>query len=180
MRSVESPHEIDTVMPESSHASSQRYLFRPIAPAREVTVALPGAPIGGRGRRVELDIDRSYIPDNVQDQRLPEVPFSAHRAGAGGVSQIVLHGQSHTGNYYGMSWPQRCPFLVHQSGAEGVELNLTSIDHTSQIMCKTKDDAGVQSCEFPEVPFSAHRAGAGGVSQIVLHGQSIAYSSAGR
>ncbi|CRL18303.1 unnamed protein product [Penicillium camemberti] len=29
----------------------------------------------------------------------PDVPFSVNRAVAGGVNQVVLHGQSYTGNY---------------------------------------------------------------------------------
>lgn len=30
----------------------------------------------------------------------PDVPFSVNRAVAGGVNQVVLHGQSYNGNYY--------------------------------------------------------------------------------
>ncbi|KAJ5213972.1 hypothetical protein N7449_001141 [Penicillium cf. viridicatum] len=30
----------------------------------------------------------------------PDVPFSVNRAVEGGVNQVVLHGQSYTGNYY--------------------------------------------------------------------------------
>jgi hypothetical protein len=35
----------------------------------------------------------------------PELLFSVNRAVAGGVNQVVLHGQSYTGNYYGTTWP---------------------------------------------------------------------------
>jgi hypothetical protein len=35
----------------------------------------------------------------------PELLFSVNRAVVGGVNQVVLHGQSYTGNYYGTTWP---------------------------------------------------------------------------
>ncbi|KAJ5754131.1 uncharacterized protein N7511_008284 [Penicillium nucicola] len=34
-----------------------------------------------------------------------ELLFSVNRAVVGGVNQVVLHGQSYTGNYYGTTWP---------------------------------------------------------------------------
>jgi hypothetical protein len=34
-----------------------------------------------------------------------ELLFSVNRAVAGGVNQVVLHGQSYTGDYYGTTWP---------------------------------------------------------------------------
>jgi hypothetical protein len=40
----------------------------------------------------------------------PSLLFSVGRAVVGGVNQIVLHGQSYTGDYYETTWPGNTPF----------------------------------------------------------------------
>lgn len=37
--------------------------------------------------------------------QISQLLWSINRAFAGGVNQIILHGQSYTGNYYGTTWP---------------------------------------------------------------------------
>jgi hypothetical protein len=37
--------------------------------------------------------------------KIPRLLLSANRAFAGGINQLVLHGQSFTGSYYGTTWP---------------------------------------------------------------------------
>ncbi|EXK80650.1 hypothetical protein FOQG_14856 [Fusarium oxysporum f. sp. raphani 54005] len=41
---------------------------------------------------------------------LPHLVFQVNRAFMGGVNQMVLHGQSYSGPYYGTTWPGHVPF----------------------------------------------------------------------
>jgi hypothetical protein len=45
----------------------------------------------------------------------PSLLFSVGRAVVGGVNQIVLHGQSYTGDYYETTWPGNTPFSFSTS-----------------------------------------------------------------
>ncbi|KAL3482790.1 hypothetical protein BJX62DRAFT_231439 [Aspergillus germanicus] len=45
----------------------------------------------------------------------PRLLFSVGRAVVGGVNQIVLHGQSYTGDYYETTWPGNTPFSFSTS-----------------------------------------------------------------
>lgn len=56
------------------------------------------------GRRV-ISNEMGAVQMEAYRYLVSSLLFSVNRAFAGGVNQIVLHGQSYTGNYYATTWP---------------------------------------------------------------------------
>lgn len=61
-------------------------------------------PANVAGKRV-ISNEMGAEPLEAYRYQISQLLWSVNRAVAGGVNQVVLHGESYTGNYFGTTWP---------------------------------------------------------------------------
>lgn len=61
------------------------------------------------GKRI-ISNEMGAVMLEAYHQTIPALLLSNNKAFAGGVNQVVLHGYTYSGNYYGTTWPGYTPF----------------------------------------------------------------------
>ncbi|PYI25918.1 hypothetical protein BP00DRAFT_461432 [Aspergillus indologenus CBS 114.80] len=62
------------------------------------------------GKKV-ISNEMGAVPTEAYSHTITELLWQVNRAAAGGVNQVVLHGQSYSGNYYNTTWPGYTAFF---------------------------------------------------------------------